>query len=114
MKPSCIFIFGHIIAFRVPHDAGKRCGIVNVLMKMCGARGTLCSLATLLKTAPFDAEFEVFVWRGSLKNPKKLIISLGGYFAKEDIYPLKYPPARAAPASGARASRARGMESGRI
>ena len=78
MKPSYIFIFGHIIAFRVPDDAGKRCGIVNELMKMCGARGTLCSLATLLKTAPFDAEFEVFValWRGSLKNPKKLIVPL--------------------------------------
>ena len=74
LKPSYIFIFGHIIAFRVPHDAGKRCGTVHVLMKMCGARVTLCSLATLLKTAPFDAEFEVFVWRGSLKNPKKLIV----------------------------------------
>ena len=61
VKPSCIFIFGHIIAFRVPHDAGKRCGIVNVLMKMCGARGALCSPATLLKTAPFDAEFEDFI-----------------------------------------------------
>ena len=76
MKPSYIFIFGHIIAFRVPHGAGKRRGVVNMLMKMCGARGALCSLATLLKTAPFDAEFEVFVWRGSLKNPKKLIVPL--------------------------------------
>ena len=76
VNPSYIFIFGHIIAFRVPRDAGKRCGIVNVLMKMCGARGTLFSLATLLKTSPFDAEVEVFVWRGSLTNPKKLIVPL--------------------------------------
>ena len=60
VQPSYIFILGHIIAFRMPHDAGKRCGIVNMLMKMCGARGALCSLATLLKTAPFHAEFEVF------------------------------------------------------
>ena len=76
VKPSYNFIIGHIIAFRVPYDAGTRCGVVNMLIKMCGARGALCSLATLLKTAPLDAEFEVFVWRGSLKNPKKLIVPL--------------------------------------
>ena len=73
VQPSSIFILGHIIAFRMPHDAGNRCSIVNMLIKMCGARGALCSLATLLKTAPFHAEFGVFVWRGSLRNPKKLI-----------------------------------------
>ena len=44
--------------------------------KMRGACGKLCPLATLLKTAPFDAAFEVFVWRGSMKNPKKLIVPL--------------------------------------
>ena len=48
---SYIFILGHIISFRMPHDAGKRCGIVNMLTKMCGARGVLCALATWLKTA---------------------------------------------------------------
>ena len=76
VQPSYIFIFGHIIAFRVPHDAGKRCCIVDMLMKMCGARGALCSLATLLETVLFHAKFEVFVWRGSLQNPKKLIVVL--------------------------------------
>ena len=49
LKPSYIFIFGHIIAFRVPHDAGKRYVILNMITKMRGARGALCSLATLLK-----------------------------------------------------------------
>ena len=70
VPPSYILILGHIIAFRVHRDAGKRCDIVNVLTKMCGARGALCSLATLLKTEPFHPEFEVFVWRGSLRNLK--------------------------------------------
>ena len=71
LKPSYIFIFRHIIAFRVPHDAEKRCNIVNMLMKMCGARGVLCAQATMLKTAPFHPECEIFVWRGSLINLKK-------------------------------------------
>ena len=43
-----------------------------MLTKMCGARSALCALATLLKTALFHAEFEVFILRGSLKNPKKV------------------------------------------
>ena len=73
VQPSYIFILGHIIAFRMPHYAGNRCSIVNMLTKMCGARGVLCALATLLKTAPFHPQFEVFVWRESLRNPKKLI-----------------------------------------
>ena len=73
VQPSYIFILGHIIAFRMPHDAGKRCGIVNTLTKMCGARGVLCALATWLKNCTFNPEFEVFVRRGSLRNPKKLI-----------------------------------------
>ena len=76
VQPSYIFILGHIKAFRMPHDAGKRYDIVNMLMKMCGARGVLCALATWLKTALINPEFEVFVWRDSLKNPKKLIVPL--------------------------------------
>ena len=75
VQPSShIFIFGHIKAFRVHHDAGNRCGIVDMLMKTCGARGVLCSLATLLKNSSFHSEFEVFVviWRGSLKNLKNV------------------------------------------
>ena len=57
----------------MPHDAGKRYNIVNMLTKMCGARGVLCALASLLKTALFNPEFEVFVvlLRGSLINLKK-------------------------------------------
>ena len=71
VQPSYIFILGHIIVFRVPRDAGKRCDIVDMLMEMCGARGALCSLATLLKTAPCHPRVDVITfkkkfWRAAL------------------------------------------------
>ena len=49
-------------AFRMPRDVGKRCGIVDMLIKVCGARA-LCALATLLETVLFHAKFQVFVSR---------------------------------------------------
>ena len=56
---------------------GKQCGIVNMLTKMSRARVVLCVLATRLRTALFNLEFEVFVWRDSPYIPKKLIVPYG-------------------------------------
>ena len=61
----------------MPCVGGKHDGTLESYAKMRGARGKLCKSATLLKTAHFHPECEVFVWRGSPNIPKKLIVPYG-------------------------------------
>ena len=64
------------MSLRMVLDGVERGGIVMLSTSPCGARGTPCAVVTFLKAQTFHPEFEVFVWRGSLKNPKKLIVPL--------------------------------------
>ena len=65
------------MSLRMVLDEGERDGIVMLSTSPCGARGTPCAVVTSLKTQTFHPEFEVFVWRGSLQNSKKLIVPYG-------------------------------------
>ena len=73
------------------HVGGNHESTVESFAKMRCARGKLCQLATSLKTALFYPEFEVFVWRGSLQNSKKLIVPYGTitFCSLKDIMTLR-------------------------
>ena len=61
----------------MPRSVGDQYGIVNTLIAMHSARGTLCALETFSKQHLFHPGFEVSVWRASLNIPKKLIVPYG-------------------------------------
>ena len=61
----------------MPRTGGKQDDTVEMYAKMRGAWGKAVPPSGSVENNTFHAQFEVFVWRIILQNPKKLIVPYG-------------------------------------